>query len=78
MLIVREVPKPVMKVAGIVMNTGGDMTKSVMPTVKIVNPIQLALLRPNRCAMCGLAQPAQIDENPIAVPCKPAIVSDVP
>ena len=41
-----DVPKPVIKVAGIVMNTGGEITKSVKPVIKIERPIQLAFERP--------------------------------
>ena len=73
-----DVPKPVINVAGIVMYTGGEITKSVKPVTKIDKPIQLALERPNLCAMRGFAQPAKIDATPIAVPCRPAIVKEVP
>ena len=73
-----EVPNPVINVAGIVMYTGGEITKSINPVLKIESPIQLALERPKRCAIRGLAQPAIIDAIPIAVPCNPAIVKEVP
>ena len=70
-------PNPVIKVAGKVMYTGGEITNKVSPAVKIDKPIQLARLRPNLCAIRGLAQPAKIEAIPIAVPCNPAIVSEV-
>ena len=73
-----ETPKPVINVAGIVMYTGGETTNKVKPVIKIDKPIQLAFERPYLCAIRGLAQPAKIDAIPIAVPCSPAIVSEVP
>ena len=78
MLITTDVPKPVMNVAGKVMYTGGEITNKVRPAMKIDKPIQLARLRPYLCAIRGFAHPAKIDATPMAVPCKPAIVSDVP
>jgi hypothetical protein len=45
-LITREVPNPVISVAGIVMYIGGEITKRVKPVIKIARPIQLALERP--------------------------------
>ena len=77
-LITIEVPKPVINVAGRVRKTGGERTNIVMPILKIERPIQLARVRPKRCAIWGLAYPAKIDAIPIAVPCRPATVSDVP
>ena len=73
-----DVPNPVINVAGKVMYTGGEITNKVRPAIKIDKPIQLAWLRPYLWAIRGLAQPAKIEATPIAVPCNPAIVSDVP
>ena len=77
-LITTETPKPVMRVAGIVMYTGGEITKRVKPAIKIDKPIQLDFERPKRWAIRGFAQPAKMEAIPIAVPCKPAIVREVP
>ena len=77
-LITIETPKPVSKVAGKVRATGGETMNRNNPTAKIVRPIHLDLERPYLWARCGLAYPAAIDAIPITVPCRPAIVSEVP
>ena len=78
MLMIIEVPKPVINVAGRVKTTGGKITNIVKPVLNIARPIQPARLRPKRWAICGLAYPAPIAAIPIAVPCSPATVNDVP
>jgi hypothetical protein len=45
-LITTDVPKPAISVAGIVMYTGGEITKRVNPVTKIDKPIQLTRARP--------------------------------
>ena len=78
MLITIDTPKPISRVAGIVNETGGERTNTVSPMINIAKPNQLAFSPPNLWAIRGLAQPAKIDAIPIAVPCNPATVNEVP
>jgi hypothetical protein len=64
--------------ARIVSGTGCKNESEINPPTKMVRPIQPALARPNLCENQGLLRPARIDARPIAVPWRPAIVSDVP
>ena len=73
-----EVPKPVTAAARIVSATGWRNEREETPKTKMARPIQPALARPNLCEIHGLLKPAAIDAIPIAVPWRPAIVSDVP
>ena len=49
-----------------------------MPSANKPRPNQAARLRPNLCTTRELSAPAIIDATPIAVPCNPATVNEVP
>ena len=49
-----------------------------MPSANKPRPNQAARERPNLCTTCELSAPAIIEATPMAVPCNPATVSEVP